>query len=547
MTVAALERGQDMLVLADRIHTCAPAGTVGALLVRDGHIVDAGAPDTLRAAAPHAASLDLRGMTITPGLTDSHAHLTEWAFARRDVDLADTRSPVDAAARVADRINGRDRAPSGAHAAAGGAALNWVRGRGWNPHRWHGDAPHRTILDAHVPDRPAALQSHDMHALWVNSAALRMAGIDADTPDPEGGSIVRDATGQPTGLLLEWAGRLITERIEAPTLDDAISALRDAQAELHTLGITGAHSFPGIHLTTPDPLTVLSALHDAGELRLRILQHLPLDSLDDAIDTGVRSGSGNDWIRTGAVKMFLDGALGSRTAWMREPYENDGGCGMRMMEPGEFRHHVRRAARHGIASAVHAIGDAAVCLALDILADPDARVHALPQRIEHVQCCPAERFGAAAAAGIVCSMQPSHLITDWTIADSHWGGRRAAGTYAFGSLLRCGTILAFGSDVPVEPVDPRRGLFAAVMRQDLGRAPAGGWHPSERIGVMDALRGYTIGPARAAGLPAPAGSLAPGATADFSAWDHDPCADPEALMDMRCTATVIAGRLVHAC
>lgn len=544
MTVAALEGGPGLLVLADRIHTCTPAGAATALLIRDGRIVAAGAADTLRAAAPHAESLDLRGTTITPGLTDSHAHLTEWAFARREVDLADTRSPADAAALVAARLNG---ASSGAGADRSRDTTHWVRGRGWNPHQWHGDVPHRAILDAHLPDRPAALQSHDMHALWVNTTALHAAGIDADTPDPEGGTIVRDAAGQPTGLLLEWAGRLVTDRIESPGLADAMSAVRDAQAELHALGMTGAHSFPGIHLTTPDPLTVLSALHEAGELTLRILQHMPLDSLEDAIDAGTRSGSGDDWIRTGAVKMFLDGALGSRTAWMRDPYENDDGCGMRMMTPDEFRDHVRRAARHGIASTVHAIGDAAVSLALDVLADPALRVRALPHRIEHVQCCPPERFGDAAAAGIVCSMQPSHLITDWTIADAHWGVRRAAGTYAFGSLLRSGTILAFGSDVPVEPVDPRRGLHAAVMRQDLGGAPAAGWHPAERISVMDALRGYTVGPARAAGLPAPAGTLAPGAAADFAAWDHDPCSDPEAIMHMHCKATVVAGRVVHAC
>jgi predicted amidohydrolase YtcJ len=386
-----------------------------------------------------------------------------------------------------------------------------------------------------------------MHALWVNTAALDAAGIDAGTPDPEGGSIVRDAAGHPTGLLLEWAGRLISERIGAPSLDDAVRAMRDAQDELHTLGITGAHSFPGIHLTKPDPHTVLSALRDAGQLELRILQHMPLDFLDEAIDAGMRSGSGDEWIRTGAVKMFLDGALGSRTAWMRESYEDGSGCGIRMMEPRAFRDHVARAARNGIATTVHAIGDAAVCLALDVLADPGVRVPALPHRIEHLQCCPSERFGSAAAADIVCSMQPSHLITDWTIADTHWGVRRAAGTYAFGSLLRGGTILAFGSDVPVEPVDPRRGLFAAVMRQDLNGAPAVGWYPSERIGPMDALRGYTTGPARAAGLPEPAGTLAPGAPADFSAWDRDLCAEPDAIMDMRCTATVVAGRLVHAC
>ncbi|MGH7466139.1 MAG: amidohydrolase family protein, partial [Longimicrobiales bacterium] len=248
-----------------------------------------------------------------------------------------------------------------------------------------------------------------------------------------------------------------------------------------------------------------------------------------------------------AVKLFLDGALGSRTAWMREPYEDGSGCGMRTMDPDQFRHIVQYAAQHDIACAVHAIGDAAVGLALDVLGNPAARVAALPHRIEHLQCCPVERFADAAAAGIVCSMQPSHLITDWTIADMYWGGRRARGAFAFGSLLSHGTILAFGSDVPVEPVDPGRGFFAAVMRQDLSGAPAAGWYPCERITAMDALRGYTVGPARAAGLPAPAGTLAAGAAADFAAWDHDPCSDPAVLIHMRCTAAVVAGELVHAC
>jgi predicted amidohydrolase YtcJ len=547
MTVAALEREQDLLVVADRIHTCAHAGMVGALLIRHGRVGAAGSHGTLRAAAPHARTLDLRGSTVTPGLTDAHAHLTEWAFARREADLSGARSPAEAAALVARHARAQpipaDRSASRRSMATGGAS--WVRGRGWNPHLWD-TTPHRALLDELVADRPVALQSHDMHSLWVNSAALRRAGIDAATPDPAGGTIVRAADGEPTGLLLEWAGRLVTDRIEAPGLADATAAMRAAQAELHTLGITGVHSFPGIHLTEPDPLTVLRSLQQSGGLQLRILQHIALEQLDVAIDTGMRSGSGDDWIRTGAVKIFLDGALGSRTAWMLEPYEDGSGCGMRTMDPGEFRRVVGRAARHGIACTVHAIGDAAVGHALAVLGDPALRVPGMPHRIEHLQCCPPDRLGDAARGGIVCSMQPSHLMTDWTIADRHWGARRARGTYAFGSLLRHGTILAFGSDVPVEPVDPRRGLFAAVMRQDLTGEPAAGWYPSERITPIAALLGYTVGPARAAGLREPAGTLGPGAVADFAAWDHDPCADPGMIMNMRCTATVVAGVPVHA-
>ena len=544
MSVAALEHGHDLLVVADRIHTCAAAGTVEALLIRSGRIAAAGAFNELHAAAADARLLDLTGSIITPGLTDAHAHLTEWAFARRQADLSAARSPADAAAQVA-AAQGAAAQGAAAHGSGSGAG-HWVRGRGWNPHLWD-SAPHRSLLDEHFPDRPVALQSHDMHALWVNTAALRLSGIERGTPDPEGGTIVRDERGEATGLLLEWAGRLVTDRIAAPGPGDAVAAVRDAQSELHALGITGVHSFPGIHLVEPDPLSVLQALRDSGQLRLRILQHSALDQLDSAIATGTRSGAGDEWIRTGAVKMFLDGALGSRTAWMSEPYEDGSGCGMRTMDPDEFAHIVRRASSHGIASTVHAIGDAAVGLALDVLGDPAVRVSALPHRIEHLQCCPIDRLGDAAAAGIVCSMQPAHLMTDWTIADRHWGERRARGTYAFGSLLRCGTILAFGSDVPVEPVDPRRGLSAAVRRQDTSGAPHAGWYPSERLAPLDALRAYTIGPARAAGLAAPAGSLAGGAPADFAAWDQDPCADPDVIMDMRCTATVVAGVLVHQC
>jgi predicted amidohydrolase YtcJ len=522
---------ESRLVLADRVHTLADPPITRALLLANGRVAAIGDPDTLRARAPAAKVLDLRGASLTPGLTDAHVHLTEWAFARREADLTEATTPEHAARSVAD------------HART--STSGWIRGRGWNPHRWGGRQPHREILDAVIADRPVALQSHDMHALWVNSAALRAAGVVGSTADPDGGQIVRDENGEPTGLLLEWAGPLVMRELPVPTIDEVAAAVLDAQRELHALGITGVHSFPGVHLTDPDPLPVVLRLHENGSLRLRVLQHLRLDRVDHAVRLGLRSGFGDAWLRIGAVKMFLDGALGSRTAWMRAPYEDGSGCGMRTLDPADFRAHVEHAAAHGIAAAVHAIGDAAVSLALDVLGAA-TRVPALPHRIEHLQCCPPERLADAAAAGIVCSMQPAHLITDWRIADREWGHARSRGAFALASLLAHGTVLAFGSDVPVEPVDPRLGLFAAVARQDLAGEPRAGWFAEERIDAGAALRAYTIGPARAAGLPAPHGSLAPGAPADCVAWERDPLTcEAQALLGLRCLATIVGGELVH--
>jgi predicted amidohydrolase YtcJ len=524
----------DVLILAARIHSLADTDPdASALLVSAGRVAAIGPADRLRRAFPDAAVLDLSGATLTPGLTDAHLHLTEWAFARAQADLAGAASPQEAAARVAghaQRLTG-----------------DWILGRGWDANRWPAQAaPHRRLLDDVLPHRPVALQSHDMHALWVNSAALREAGITAGSPDPDGGHIERDATGEPTGLLLEWAGRLVTSRLPVPGVAAAAALVGDAQADLHACGITGVHSFPGVHFPEPDPLPVLLTLRERRALRLRVLQHIRIERLDDAIRLGLRSGFGDDWLRIGAVKMFLDGALGSRTAWMREPYEDGSGCGMNTLDAAEFRHHVRRAAAAGIATTVHAIGDAAVALALDVLSDPALRVAAMPHRIEHLQCCPTERLGDAAAADITCSMQPCHLMTDWSTASRYWGERRSRGAFAFASLLQHGTRLAFGSDAPVEPVDPRRSLAAAVFRQDDAGEPQGGWHAAERIDMRDALAGFTVGPAVAAGLDAPRGTLAVGAPADIAAWDVDFVAQPAAAAAMRCVATMVGGTIVHS-
>ena len=527
--------GRTLLVVADRIHAGAANGPdplkANAVLIRDGRIAAVGLADGLRRIAGSVPTLDLPGATITPGLADAHIHLTEWAFARRELDLTDARDPEHAADLV------EAQAPTG----------GWIRGRGWNPHRWGGESPHRRTLDRRFPERPVALQSHDMHALWVNAEALRRAGIDAETPDPADGRIVRDEHGEPTGLLLESAARLVVDRMPPPSFDDAVAAVLDAQRALHALGITAVHSFPGIHVRDPDPLPVLEALRARDLLRLRVLHHIALEKLDHAIALGLRSGFGGEWIRIGGVKIFLDGALGSRTAWMREPYEGEAQCGMRVLDPEDFLHTVKRAAGAGIASTVHAIGDAAVALALDVLTRDALRVEGLPHRIEHVQCCPADLLPRTGLGGIVCSMQPAHLITDWTAADRHWG-ERARWTYAFRSLLEHGARLAFGSDAPVEPVDPRLAFHAALTRTDLAHRPEDGWYARERITAAQVLEAYTAGPAAAAGAVGWLGSLTPGAAGDLAAWDADPLTlrDAAGALGLMCRATVVAGEIVYS-
>lgn len=497
------------------------------ILVENGRIVTAGASEELR--SPDVHVVELGDAVITPGLVDSHIHLTEWAVARAQIDLGHADS-IEYAAQMASA--GRE------------AESGWVQGRGWNPHLWGGAYPTRAVLDAQVSDTPAVLQSHDMHALWLNSEALQRVGIDKDTQDPDGGRILRDENGEPTGVLLENAAQLVVPHLPRYTTSSIIPLVLDAQRALHAYGITGIHSFPGVHLRDPDPFPVLQLMLARNELQLRVLQHISLDVLDDAIRVGLRSGFGNEWLRVGAVKMFLDGALGSRTAWMRRPYEGSADCGVQTMAAADFRDAVARAAAAGIASTVHAIGDAAVMLAFDVLANPDVRVDALPHRVEHVQCLPRE-CADKLSANIVCSVQPSHLMTDWRAADRHWGAR-GADTYAFRFMLDRGAVLACGSDAPVEAADPRHGLYAAVARKDLAHEPVAGWYPEQRMTVQEAFAGYTIGPRITAGMSAMSTGLIPGALADFVAWNEDPFRiEPDALLDLTPVVTVVNGDIVY--
>lgn len=506
---------------ARRLLTNDPAATGDALHWREGRIVAVGpAAEVRRGLPPGTPEWDLGDLLLTPGFVDGHTHFGMWALNRRRVQLAGT-TRLEALRLVA-------TAP---------VEQGWVLGQGWDANSWDA-APDRAMLDA-VQRLPVWLDSLDVHAAWLNTAALAAVGIDRHTPDPAGGRIVRDAAGEPTGLLYEFAVDLALARLPAPEHARLRAAMLDAQTEAHRLGVTGIHDVGDRHSRR-----VFEELAASGDLTLRVLFHSPVAMLEEMIAAGERSGDGGEQLRLGGVKLFLDGSLGSRTAWMLEPYEGSHDRGMPLATHDDTVAVMRRATEAGIAITAHAIGDAAVRRALDVMETLPAL--AMPHRIEHLQCVAPADLGRAARAGLVASMQPAHILVDIPLAERHWGAR-SAGAYAFRSLVRHGTVVAFGSDVPVASIDPREGIFAALARTGLDRKPAGGWYGAEALDFEAAVAAYTSAPARAEGLARTRGRLTPGADADFVAWDVDPLAERgsgDAFLAGRARLTVVNGHIV---
>ncbi len=509
-------------LVARRVLTLAPGVAGNAIWWQDGQVRAVGAAHELARRVPsRVRRYEYPGALVTPGFVDGHTHFVMWAIGRRQVRLAGAGSRSEALERVA----------------AGVPVQGWILGHGWNANQWD-EPPDRAALDE-VQPLPVFLTSLDVHSAWVNSAALAAAGITRDTPDPPGGRIVRDAAGEPTGLLLERAVELVAPHVPRPGAAELVEAVRQAQGEAHRLGVTGIHD-----VEDPSALGAFQALDAAGELRLRVLFHPPVAQLPVLIRHGVRTGQGSPWLRLGGVKLFLDGSLGSRTAWMLQPYEDGRDSGMPVSTEGEARAAMQAAARAGLACVVHAIGDAAVRRALDLMAELP-RV-GLPHRIEHFQCVDPADLERAAELGVVSSMQPAHLLVDIPLAERHWG-RRSRWAFAFRSLLDRGTVLAFGSDVPVASLDPREGIWAAMARVSASGDPPQGWYPEERLGFEEAVGAYTYGNALAAGVGERRGVLAPGQDADLVVWDVDPAIErgaAAAFREARALLTVVGGEVV---
>ncbi len=526
-------------------------GWVEAVGIRDGRVAFAGSEVELETRAdPFTRRIALAPDEVAiPGLTDAHLHLAQAARALTQIDLS-----------TAATIEGGMAAVAAAHAATADRDA-WLDGHGWDADRW-GRWPTADDLQRVAPGRRILLWAHDHHALLASHAALAHAGITAETPDPPGGVIGRGTDGSPDGVLYESASRLATVHLQAPEQADLEAAIVTVANEMVSLGLVACHD-PGSLAPDPDlafPYPAFAHLAETGQLPVRLHASLRDDALDTAIARDLRSGAPlganpDGRARIGWQKCFADGSMGSRTARLLADIEPDavGGVpperrrGLWVTPPDELAESTTRAAAAGIATQIHAIGDAAVRAALDVLG-PTARDVPLMPRLEHVQLVDPADLGRFASGGIAASVQPVHVGSDAIVARRLWGDRAESNGYAWASLARTGAVVAFGTDAPIEPIDPWPGIALAVRRED-PRWPAGTppFGPEEALSLERALRAACLDPALSA-RELDRGRLVPGHRADVVVLDasvvDDPVEPGGALASARPTMVLMDGEVV---
>ena len=492
---------------------------VQAVAIGGGRILDVGDDQTIRAmAGAGTRSIDLNGRLGLPGLMDAHIHFYDWALGRQQLTLEGVKSFAEFRKAVAQAARAK---PEG----------SWIVGQGWNEADWpEHRLPTREDLDAAAPLHPVALWRCDLHLVSVNSRALALAGIDADTPDPPDGAIDKDPSGRPTGILRELAANLIRAAIPEPTGAEIVGAMQEGIAHLHSLGLTGIHDVRLMGgLEGAPALRAWQLINEKGALDLRCWVSLPGERLDEAIALGLRTGFGDDRLRLGHLKYFADGGMGARTAWMLDAYR-DAEYGMPLSSMAQLSEAALKAERAGLAVMIHAIGDRAsreVITLFEELQQKRSRADekngvppALGHRIEHIQMIRSEDISRLADMDVAACLQPYNMILDINMIDESVGhrGRRA---YAFKALIDAGVPVLFSSDAPVCDPNPLLGIHAAVTRQRTDGTPAGGWYPEQRIGVETAVRSYTTIPARFYGCAHELGSVTPGKRADLIVLDRD--------------------------
>jgi len=517
------------------IHTQDPSHPTGSAIVIDRErVVAVGEANNLLPQYPDAEKQNMNGRVILPGLTDAHLHLQHYALSLQKVDC-ETDTQAACLRRVAERVK---KSKPG----------EWILGHGWNQNVW-GNWPSTSELDAIAPNNLIYLTAKSLHASWANTAALKLANITSQTSNPQNGQIQRDEKGNATGILLESAMDLVGNLIPEPNIDEIADAMEKAQSILWKMGLTGIHDFD-----RREAFLALQQLHARGKLKLRVLKNLPVDLLDQAYELGLCAGFGDDWLRIGYIKAFMDGALGPHTAAMFQPYIGEAGNrGILNMDSEELFEYGRKAAQVGLPLAVHAIGDRANHEVLDAYEqlrkyEQDNHLPALRHRIEHVQVLHPEDVKRLGKMNIIASMQPIHATSDMFMADSFWGERSRL-AYALKTQLQNGAPLALGSDAPVESPNPFWGLYAAVTRRRADGSPsADGWYPEQKLTMAEAWAGFTLGPAYAANMETRLGRLAPNFLADLIVLDasQDPFAClPEDLLEMQSSATMVAGEWVY--
>ncbi|MEO1007828.1 MAG: amidohydrolase [Planctomycetota bacterium] len=515
-----------------------------AIAIEDGRFIAVGSDAEVLPLADAGTELhDLGGRTVLPGLIDAHAHLAGLGQLETGVvDLAGTTSYAEVIERVRARAA---TTPDGA----------WIIGRGWDHESWpvrdgRRELPRHGELSAAAPDHPVWLSRVDGHAALANSAAMDAAGITADTSSPEGGEIIRDEGGLPTGVFVDNAESLVQRAIPASALPSPRETILAAQRMCFAVGLTGVHDM-GVH---PRTIELYRDMADAGELRLRIY----------ALVSGpyaIRHFEQNDpligdVVTARGTKLYVDGAMGSRGAWLLEPYADrptgpDGEpyAGLAVSDPSLIESVAAHALERGYQVCTHAIGDRANREVLDAYeraaASEDADLPTARFRIEHAQLLHPSDIDRFAAMGVIASMQPTHCTSDMRWIDARVGSERARGAYAWASLLRTGAVIAGGSDFPVESHNPFLGLYAAVTRQNLAGSPDGGWLPGERMTREEALRSMTLHAARAEFAEDRRGSIAPGKLADMIVIDTDVMTcEPRGIADARVLRTIVGGEVV---
>jgi predicted amidohydrolase YtcJ len=500
------------------VRTMEPSLPVARALAIAGEWI-AGAVGTHERALASPEVVDLGGRCVLPGFNDSHVHFPTWALAQRQLRLEGTVSLDEALERIA--------------AAAGEVQPGrWLRGTGWRSDDWSPpQEPTKEALDRVTGTTPAALMARDYHSLWLNSAALAHANGDLEA---EGGVVVRDDRGEPTGVLREECAWHFRDAYVRPTEDELVEASREGVRIAVGRGVTAVHDKDG----WLGALGVWQRLRDEGSLTLRVWQSVPAEQVDKLAALRIRSGFGDDLVRVGYLKAFMDGTLGSHTARMLD------GSGVQITSREELAEIVGRGAEAGLPVAVHAIGDLANREALDAFAETRAVWHprGLRPRIEHAQLLAAEDLPRFAELGVAASVQLSHAPSDRDLADRFWAGK-TDGAYAYRSLWDSGALIANGSDAPIEELDPWAGVCAGVLRT-IDERPA--WHPEQRLTLEEALQATTVNPAWLARDERRRGKLIPGYLADLVVLDRDPFeVGPEALPQVEVVATMLGGRWVH--
>jgi predicted amidohydrolase YtcJ len=527
----------DLIVTNARIYTVdASRPVVEAIAVAGGRVLFAGnASGALALRGTATKVVDLGGRTVIPGMVDAHLHIAGLGDALHIVDLTGTTSYDEVIARIAARAR---QVPKG----------QWVLGRGWDQNDW-GDTrfPTHDKLTAAVPDHPVYVVRVDGHAGLANLKALQAAGVTAATPDPTGGHIERDANGAPAGVFVDNAQGLVRRTIPRQTREDVKTSILDAVKEAQRWGLTGGHD-AGAGATELD---VYEELAKSGQLKFRV--NAMISDNAQTIDAWFKRGAladgynGTLWVRS--IKLYADGALGSRGAALLEPYRDDPkNTGLLVSAPAHIQEVAARALKAGFQVNTHAIGDRGNRLVLDAY---EAALKANPTadhrfRVEHAQILNFDDIPRFAALGVIPSMQSSHQTSDMYWAEARLGAGRLLGAYAWRSLLNTGVVVPNGSDAPVEQVNPLISFHAAVSRQDARDWPPGGWYPAERMTRDEALKSMTIWPAYAAFQEKVLGSLTPGKYADFVVLDQDIMRCPaETILHTRVLQTWVGGTRVY--